>query len=182
KLLQGGPPRLHRFGRVLAFQSLDARLLIAAQHQFPVLVEPGRIQVEFADGQSLLFKDGVVAVQPGTALVRLEVRLRQDTLDGAATHVAVVRVLEDFDGQIFEGPVGDRDAEVGRLGGDQDKDLVTLFRGKKPAGDRSAGDHAGPEGVGGRSGYASVRRCRGHRRVLRRPGDWWAGRVERSGE
>src|SRR5206468_1038877 len=108
----------------------------------------------------LLRKRGVVAVQPGAALVRLEVGLGQDALDGAATPVAVVRVLKDLDGQVLQRPVGDRRTYVGRLGGSQDDDLVALLRGNKPAGGHSAAGHAARGGGGGRSGYATGPRCR----------------------
>src|SRR5262249_50246698 len=148
----------------------------------PVLVQSRSIQVEFTEGQRLRLERGILAVQPGAALVRLEVRLGQEALDGAATHVAVMRVLEDLEGEIVEGPVRNGHARVGRLGRDEDKNLVALLRGKKPAGDRSAGGRAAPGGGGGRSGSASGRRCPDHRRVRRRPGGWWACRVGRNGE
>src|SRR5215471_12422399 len=52
--------------------------VFSAQHRLAVLVQPGGIQVELADSQRLLFKGGVVAVQPRTTAVWLEVGLGQE--------------------------------------------------------------------------------------------------------
>ena len=181
RFAQLGQPGLRRLARVLAFQGLDTGLLVGADDQLPLAVEHRGLEVQPAEVQRQRLELRVVGVHPRADLVRLEFGRGQDALDGAAAHVPVVGLVEDAARQVVQGPVRDRGAGVGGLGGSQHEDLVAVFRGKKRPGGRCVAGRAGRPSVAGGSAAASGRRWRGHRRVRRPPGRWWAGGDGRSG-
>jgi len=125
-----------RLVRVDALQRLDAGLLVGREDYLPLPEKRRRLQVQPTDVQRLLLELGVVAVHPRPDLVRLQLGLRQDALDGAAVHVPEVGVVEDVRGQVVQRPVRHGRAFLGGLGGRQHQDLVPVFRGKKRPGGR----------------------------------------------
>ncbi len=157
---------------ILALQGLDAGFFIDAQHQFAVLVHTGRVQIELGDVQGFGLKIGVRAVQPLGAAMRLEVVAVEDAVDGAAAHVAVVAVLDDLKGQVLQRPMRDRQIQLGRFGGRQHDDLMTVFRGKKSSEHRCEEGRPNRPDVEQRSVSATCPRWQGRNRILGRFAHW----------
>lgn len=77
---------------------MNSRFLIAGKNEAAFLVGTRCGEVELADVLGLGIKRRIVAVEPGDTAMRLQIGLGQDTTDGAAAHVAVVGVTENFEG------------------------------------------------------------------------------------
>ena len=167
---------LGRLRGVLALQDLHAGLLVAAEHQPPLLVQARGLQVQPADGPGLGVEVRVMAVEPVDALVGLDVGFRQDPPEGGPAQGPVVRFVDDGGGQVAEGPAGG--GPVVRLGlaGGQVDDGEPVVGGKSPGADRSGGRPAGRRGRRRRSARATGRRCAGRSPAPRRSAGCWGGR------
>lgn len=174
------PTCFHRPTRILPLEGLDAGLFIDRQHQLVVLVQARGIEIEPGDVQGFCFKVGVVAVQPLCTAVRLEVVAVENPVDGTATHLLVVGVLDDLDRQVVQRPVRDRQIQLGRLGGRQHDDLMPIFRGKKSSEHHCEEGRPSRRGVRQRSVSATCPPCRRRNRILERPANWSDGRRDRN--
>lgn len=141
-------------GGMLAFKNLHAGLFIAANDQFPVLIQHRSLQVESANGVSFRVEIGVVTVKPINAAMGFEVSFVENTPDSGTRHRFVGVTIDQDACQIIEAPVaGDAIMLAGFAGGDGD-DFELFIGGKSSGGDRSEVRLAGQQDVAARNGYA----------------------------
>ena len=134
--------RLNRLGRELSFQDLHARLLIAADDQLPLLVQPRRIEVELADGLCFRVELGIVTVEPVNAPMRFEIGVVQSPPDRGTAHLPVMDIVNDGRRQIVEAPASGRTLMVGRGLSSRVDHVQAFLRGKKPSVGPTAGHPA----------------------------------------
>ena len=91
---------------ILPLEDLHPGLFVAGKYHPALFVKTQGIAVQLANVFGLGVEVGVVTVEPIDAAMGFQVGLGQDAFNGAATHVAVVGIVEDLEGEVIETPGG----------------------------------------------------------------------------
>src|SRR5580700_9855863 len=154
-----------RTGRPRPFQGQNACLFIDTHDQLALLVQARSIQVQPTDVQNLTLEFRIVAVQPVTAFVGTKLAIAQRAPNGTSTHVAVMGVAENVEGEIVQRPARRGQADIGRLRRRQTEKFMAVLRGKKRAVGRSVAGLAVRPSAGVGSADATWRPYRRRSRV-----------------
>ena len=157
-------------------QSLHSRLFITTDHQSPLLVHHGCLDVQLANRLSLGAEVEVVAVEPIDATMRLEVGLVEDPPDRRATHGRGMSTLVDQGGsEVIQRPARGETTLLLGCAARQIDQIEPLRGGKRVAVVPTAARPGGRPIRSLSSGCATRRRCGDYSRTRQRFAGWWDG-------
>lgn len=167
--------RLGRNRGILALEDLHTGLFVAADDQFAVLIQDGRLHVESANILSLGVEVGIVAVEPVDAAMRFQVSLVQDAPNGGAMHGFVGMPVGQDGREIIKTPLtGDTVMFAGFARGQRD-DFELFVGGKSSAADRNVEHLEDQQDRAADSGFAKASRCCDCTRIHWRLANWMVG-------
>jgi len=169
-------------GGMLALQDLHAGLFVAANDQFPLLVQERGVDIQFANLSRLGVEIRIVAVEPVDAAVRFQIGGGENAPDGRARHGFLGMAINQFGGEIIDAPLTGRAIVLAGFAGGQGDDFELFLGGKSSAADRTAEHLEGQPDRAGESGRAKELRCCGCNRTRWQPADWKADPRLPSGE
>ena len=95
---------LYQLRRRVALEDLHTGFFIAADHQSPLLVERGRVDIQLTNLSRLGFKVGIVTVEPIDAFVRFEIGIIENPPDGGAVNFLSIAFVDDGGSNLIQGP------------------------------------------------------------------------------
>jgi len=168
-----GHSRLRGMGTT---QRLHSRLFITADHQSPLLVHHGCLDVQLANRVSLGVEIGVVAVEPIDAAMRLEVGLIESSPDRRPTHGRGMSGLVDQgSSKVIQRPTGRRATLLLGCAARQIDQTQPLRGGKSVAVAPTVARPGGRPLRLGYSGRATSQRCGDYSGIRQRFEGWWDG-------